>query len=84
MGILNEKYLFISNNVVYFHANFRDQENKNFDLQNVIRNVFIDLPPGNDTKYNFYKHPPKTTGQIGVPLIIDSLLGNAMIIFPTK
>ena len=64
--------------------NFRNEEDKNVDLQNMIRNVFIDLPSEYNIKYNFTKYPPKTSGQIGVPLIIDSLLGNATVISPNE
>ena len=64
--------------------NFRNEEDKNVDLQNIIHNVFIDLPSEYNIKYNFTKYPPKTSGQIGVPLIIDSLLGNFMVTFPNE
>ena len=60
--------------------NFRNEEDKNVDLQNIIRTVFIDLPSEYNITYNFTKYPPKISGQIGVPLIIDSLLGNVMVI----
>ena len=68
------------NNIILFHVNFRNEEDKNVDLQNIIRTVFIDLPSEYNITYNFTKYPPKTSGQIGVPLIIDSLLGNVMVI----
>ena len=42
----------------------------------MIRRVFIDLPPPSDLKYNFDRNPPKITGQIGIPPIVDQLLGN--------
>ena len=64
--------------------NFRNEEDKNIDLQNIIRNVFVDLPSEYNVKYNFTKYPPKTSGQIGVPLIIDGLLGNVMVISPNE
>ena len=64
--------------------NFRNEEDKNIDFQNIIRNVFVDLPSEYNVKYNFTKYPPKTSGQIGVPLIIDGLLGNVMVISPNE
>ena len=72
------------NNIILLHVNFRNEEDKNVDLQNIIHNVFIDLPSEYNIKYNFTKYPPKTSGQIGVPLIIDSLLGNFMVKFPNE
>ena len=45
----------------------------------MIKRVFIDLPPPSDWKYNFDKHPPKITGQIGIPPIVDQLLGNVSL-----
>jgi len=44
-------------------------------LIEVIRNVFVDSPPPLDSEYHFDKTPPKITGQIGIPVIIDKILG---------
>ena len=41
----------------------------------VVKNVFVDLPPEPNAKYHFDKDPPKITGQIGVPVIVDRILG---------
>ena len=60
----------------YVYINFSYHELDGINLHKIISDVFLDLPPQCDTKYNFLKHPPKITGQIGVPLIIDGLLGN--------
>ena len=46
--------------------------------------MFVDLPSEYNIKYNFTNYPPKTSGQIGVPLIIDGLLGNVMVISPNE
>ena len=45
-------------------------------LIDVIKNVFIDWPPMRDKEYHFDKNPPKIDGQIGIPVIVDKLLGN--------
>ena len=44
-------------------------------LIDVVSNVFVDLPPTRDKKYYFDKNPPKLTGQIGIPVVVDKLLG---------
>ena len=46
-----------------------------YQLVDIVRKVFIDGPPTPDKKYHFHKNPPKLTGQIGVPVIVDKLLG---------
>ena len=65
----------VSLKINYIHIHFRYRELDGIDLPKIISNVFVDLPPQRDAKYNFLKNPPKITGQIGVPLIIDNLLG---------
>ena len=43
-------------------------------LARIIRNVFLDKPvPG--ASYNFDYNPPNVDGQIGVPQIVDKILG---------
>ena len=37
--------------------------------------MFIDGPPDSDAKYQFDIKPPKLKGQIGVPVIVDKILG---------
>ena len=49
-------------------------------LIDVIKNVFIDWPPTRDNVYNFDKNPPKLDGQIGIPVIVDKLLGNLFML----
>ena len=44
-------------------------------LVDVVRNVFVDWLPTRDKEYHFDKNPPKLTGQIGIPVIVDKLLG---------
>ena len=44
-------------------------------LIDVVRNVFVDWPSKRDKEYHFDKNPPKLTGQIGIPVIVDKLLG---------
>lgn len=44
-------------------------------LADVVRNVFVDWLPARDKEYHFDKNPPKLTGQIGMPVIVDKLLG---------
>ncbi len=44
-------------------------------LVDVVRNVFVDWLPTPDKEYHFDKNPPKLTGQIGIPVIVDKLLG---------
>ena len=44
-------------------------------LIDVVRNVFVDWSPTRDMEYHFDKNPPKLTGQIGMPVIVDKLLG---------
>ena len=39
----------------------------------------MDLPPPSDSKYNFDRNPPKITGQIGIPPIVDQLLGSVSL-----
>jgi len=42
-------------------------------LSKIISKVYLDRPTGNP--YNFQKNPPELRGQIGVPPIVDKLLG---------
>ena len=44
-------------------------------LVDVVKNVFIDWPPTGSKKHMFSKSPPKIDGQIGMPVIVDKLLG---------
>ena len=53
----------------------RESDIKEDLLVDVVRNVFVDLPPTRDKEYHFDKTPPKLTGQIGIPVIVDKLLG---------
>ena len=43
------------------------------NLENIIKNVFIDKPSNNP--YNFDYNPPNVYGQIGVPEVVDRILG---------
>ena len=61
---------------LWFFSGYKIQEHL---ISDVIRRVFIDLPPPSDLKYNFDKNPPKITGQIGIPPIVDQLLGNVSL-----
>ena len=40
----------------------------------IVKNVYLDMP--SKKSYNFRKQPPELNGQIGVPKIVDDLLGN--------
>ena len=42
-------------------------------LSKIISKVYLDRPTG--YPYNFQKTPPELRGQIGVPSIVDKLLG---------
>ena len=42
---------------------------------NIVRNVFIDSPASPPLPYNFNKPNPALEGQIGVPPIVDKILG---------
>ena len=43
------------------------------ELANIIKNVFIDKP--SNQSYNFDYNPPYIYGQIGVPEVVDRILG---------
>ena len=43
------------------------------ELANIIQNVFIDKP--SNQSYNFDYNPPYVYGQIGVPEVVDRILG---------
>ena len=43
------------------------------ELANIIKNVFIDKASNNS--YNFDYNPPYVYGQIGVPEVVDRILG---------
>ena len=43
-------------------------------LSEIIMGKFLDGP--NNGYYNFTKNPPDLDGQIGVPMIIDTILGD--------
>ena len=45
----------------------------------MVRRVFIDVPPSFKSTYNFDRNPPKITGQIGIPPIVDQLLGSVSL-----
>ena len=45
-------------------------------LEDIVRNVFIDNPPEPpENQYNFKHSPPALDGQLGVPPIVDKILG---------
>ena len=43
-----------------------------------MKTIFVDFPPGPEEEYHFDKNPPKLTGQIGVPVIVDRILGTVL------
>ena len=43
-------------------------------LSEIIKGQFLDNP--HNDHYNFTKNPPDLNGQIGVPMIIDTILGD--------
>ena len=43
-------------------------------LKNIIKSSFIDK--ASNGSYNFDRNPPIIDGQVGVPQIVDKLLGN--------
>ena len=49
------------------------EESDDEKLAQVISKAYLDRPTGDP--YSFQLNPPKLTGQIGVPLIVDKLLG---------
>jgi len=44
-------------------------------LIKIIQNWFLEPPPDPETPYKFAVPQPETNGQIGVPPIVDKLLG---------
>ena len=44
-------------------------------IADIVRDVFIDIPNEHQGTYNFEKNPPELHGQIGVPPIVDKILG---------
>ena len=56
--------------------NFSSREIADDLLEDIVRNVFIDNPPEPpDNKYNFKSSTPALDGQIGVPPVVDKILG---------
>ena len=47
-------------------------------LSEIIKGQFLDGP--HNDHYNFTKNPPDLDGQIGVPMIIDTILGDFNIV----
>ena len=45
------------------------------DLDSAIKTDFMDWPSSQRIQYDFSQNPPKITGQIGIPVIVDSILG---------
>ena len=43
-------------------------------LIQIIRNWFLEEPPGNKVGYNFQNKNPNLNGQVGQPPIIDNIL----------
>jgi hypothetical protein len=43
-------------------------------VEQIVKNDFIDRPPSADKQINF-SNPPKPEGQLGMPVIVDKLLG---------
>ena len=43
-------------------------------VENIAKNVFIDWIPATHKEYNFTKKP-KLEGQMGMPVLVDRLLG---------
>ena len=50
------------------------EEEDDDKVSRIIQQAFLDPP--SKKKYNFRKNPPKLVGQIGVPIIVDTILGN--------
>ena len=59
-----------------YHEIFRQYNIPDDQLANIISKVFTDHPSNPDLPYNFRSSNPSTNGQIGVPPIVDKILGN--------
>ena len=46
------------------------------ELTSAIKKYFIDWPSSQNTNHNLSQNPPKVSGQIGIPVIVDKILGN--------